>query len=61
MGLIRYWAKDIKIGFSTINAMCKGVANKPAFKDAFAKRRCLVLSDGFYKWLPTGAKTKQPT
>ena len=59
-GLIPYWAKDIKIGFSTINAKCETVADKPAFREAFAKRRCLVLADGFYEWQPTGAKTKQP-
>ena len=57
-GLIPYWAKDIKVGFSTINAMCESVADKPTFKEAFAKRRCLVLADGFYEWQPTGTKTK---
>ena len=59
-GLIPYWAKDIKVGFSTINAMCESVAEKPTVKEAFAKRRCLVLADGFYEWQPTGTKTKQP-
>lgn len=59
-GLIPYWAKDIKIGYSTINAMCETVQSKPAFKEAFAKRRCLVLADGFYEWTPTETKTKQP-
>src|SRR6185437_6493030 len=59
-GLIPYWAKDVKIAFSTINAMCESIADKQAFKEAFAKRRCLVLADGFYEWQPTGAKTKQP-
>lgn len=59
-GLIPYWAKDVKIGYSTINAMCETVATKPAFREAFAQRRCLVLADGFYEWTPTSAKTKQP-
>ena len=59
-GLIPYWARDIKVGFSTINAMCEGVSDKPTFKEAFAKRPCLVLADGFYEWQATGAKTKQP-
>src|SRR5689334_16427249 len=40
-GLVPYWAKDIKIGFSTINAMAETVATKPVFKEAFARgRRC---------------------
>ena len=59
-GLIPYWAKDIKIGFSTINAMCESVAEKAAFKEAFARRRCLVLADGFYEWVETAPKQKQP-
>lgn len=59
-GLIPYWAKDSKIGFSTINAMCETLSEKPTFREAFAKRRCLILADGFYEWQPTGAKTKQP-
>jgi putative SOS response-associated peptidase YedK len=59
-GLIPYRAKDVKIAFSTINAMSESVSEKPAFREAFTKRRCLVLADGFYEWQPTGAKTKQP-
>ncbi len=59
-GLIPYWAKDMKIAFSTINAMAETLATKPAFREAFARRRCLVLADGFYEWMPTGAKQKQP-
>jgi len=41
-GLIPYWAKDIKIGFSTINARAEEVDTKPAFREAFQRRRCLV-------------------
>jgi putative SOS response-associated peptidase YedK len=59
-GLIPYWAKDIKIAFSTINAMAETLATKPAFREAFVQRRCLVLADGFYEWIATGAKQKQP-
>jgi putative SOS response-associated peptidase YedK len=59
-GLIPYWAKDMKIAFSTINAMAETLATKPAFREAFQHRRCLVLADGFYEWVPTGAKQKQP-
>lgn len=60
-GLIPYWAKDIKIGFSTINAMAETVDKKPVFRDAFKRRRCIVPVDNFYEWkkLDDG-KTKQP-
>jgi putative SOS response-associated peptidase YedK len=58
-GLIPYWAKDIKIGFSTINARAEEIDTKPAFREAFRQRRCLVPLDSFYEWAktPTG---KQP-
>jgi hypothetical protein len=59
-GLIPYWAKDVKIAFSTINAMAETMATKPAFREAFVQRRCIVLADGFYEWIATGAKQKQP-
>jgi putative SOS response-associated peptidase YedK len=50
-GLIPFWAKDKKIGFSTINARSDGVETKPAFRDAWrAGRRCLIVTDGFYEW-----------
>jgi putative SOS response-associated peptidase YedK len=48
-GLIPYWAKDIKIGFSTINARAEEVDTKPAFREAFRQRRCLVPLDSFYE------------
>ena len=47
-GLIPYWAKDIKISFSTINARAEEVDTKPAFREAFQRRRCLVPLDSFY-------------
>jgi putative SOS response-associated peptidase YedK len=50
-GLVPRWAKDSKDGARLINARSDGVATKPAFCDAFAKRRCLVPADGFYEWL----------
>jgi len=58
-GLIPYWAKDRSIGPRCINAMCETLANKPAFREAFRRRRCLVPADFFYEWqkLPAG---KQP-
>jgi putative SOS response-associated peptidase YedK len=59
-GLIPYWAKDIKIGFSTINAMAETVDTKPVFREAFKRRRCLVPFDNFYEWKKLDAKEKQP-
>jgi len=46
-GLVPYWAKDIKIGYSTFNAKAEGIENKPAFREAFRRRRCLVPVDSF--------------
>ena len=55
-GLIPWWAKDRKIGARNINARAETVAEKPTFRDSFAKRRCLIPADGFYEWerLPKG-------
>jgi putative SOS response-associated peptidase YedK len=47
--LIPYWAKDIKIGYSTFNARCEDVEAKPVFREAFKRRRCLVPLDNFYE------------
>ena len=58
-GLIPSWAKDLKIGNQCINAKAETVAEKPAFRAAFKKRRCLVMADGFYEWQLQG-KHKQP-
>jgi len=58
-GLIPFWAKDIKIGFSTIYAKAEGIETKPAFREAFRQRRCLVPLDNFYEWKKTGTG-KQP-
>ena len=52
--------KDIKIGFSTINAMAETVGIKPVFRDAFQRRRCIVPVDNFYEWKKLGPKEKQP-
>lgn len=60
-GLVPIWAKDPAIGSRMINARSESVAEKPAFRDAYAKRRCLVPIDGFYEWAPIeGQKRKQP-
>src|SRR4051812_34553083 len=49
-GLIPTWAEDLSIGSRLINARAETVTRKPAFRDAFKKRRCLVIADGFYEW-----------
>jgi putative SOS response-associated peptidase YedK len=49
-GLVPYWAKDIKVGFANFNAMAETADTKPAFREAFQRRRCLVLVDNFYEW-----------
>src|SRR5262249_35080515 len=59
-GLVPYWAKDIKVSFANINAMAETVDTKPAFRDAFTKRRCLVPIEAFYEWKKLGPKEKQP-
>lgn len=55
-GLVPFWAKDASIGSQMINARAETLAEKPAFRNALKKRRCLVLADGFYEWqkTPTG-------
>lgn len=58
-GLIPPWAKDASIGARLINARAETVGEKPAFRDSLEKRRCLVVSDGFYEWTGRG-KHKQP-
>lgn len=52
-GLIPFWAKDRSIGYKMINARAESILEKPAFKTAFKRRRCLVLADGFYEWQKT--------
>src|ERR1700758_5453706 len=59
-GLVPFWAKDTKIGSRMINARAETVAEKPAFRRAFAKRRCLVPADGYYEWQQVPGAAKQP-
>jgi putative SOS response-associated peptidase YedK len=60
-GLIPSWAKDPKIGSRMINARGETVAEKPSFRAAYRRRRCLILADGFYEWQKVpGQKNKQP-
>ncbi len=58
-GLLPVWAKDPRMGSRMINARSETIADKPAFRNAFETRRCLIPASGFYEW--TGAKSpKQP-
>ena len=66
-GLIPSWARDAKIGASCINARVETVDTKPAFRSAFKRRLCVVISDGFYEWRKSDKqpfnvtpKSKQP-
>lgn len=58
-GLIPSWAHDPSIGNKLLNARSETVAEKPSFRDAFRKRRCLIPADGFFEW-KTEDGTKQP-
>ncbi len=60
-GLIPSWAKDPSIGDRMINARAESLAEKPSFRNAYHRRRCLILSDGFYEWKQNpDLKSKQP-
>ena len=58
-GLVPFWADDPSIGNRMINARSESVASRPAYREAFRRRRCLVVSDGFYEWRKE-AGGKQP-
>lgn len=60
-GLIPSWAKDPKIGNRMINARGETLAEKPSFRAAYKRRRCLIIADGFYEWAKNpGQKSKTP-
>jgi len=59
-GLVPFWAKDAKLGYSTFNARAEEVAAKPVFREALKRRRCLVPADAFYEWQRIDPKTKRP-
>ena len=56
-GLIPPWARDLSVGQTLINARAETLAEKPAFRDALAHRRCVIFADGFYEW--TGPKQRR--
>jgi putative SOS response-associated peptidase YedK len=58
-GLVPSWASDLSIGSRMLNARAETVREKPAFRTAFQRRRCLLPADGFYEWQTVGKK-KQP-
>ncbi len=58
-GLVPSWAKDLSIGSRMINARAETIAEKPSFRSAFKRKRCLVPADGYYEWVREG-KRKQP-
>ncbi len=59
-GLIPSWAKEEAIGNKMINARADGVAEKPSYRNAFKRRRCIVPASGFYEWQKGDGKTKTP-
>jgi putative SOS response-associated peptidase YedK len=59
-GLVPYWARDKAVGARMINARAESLKEKPAFKDAFRRRRALVPADGYYEWMKVGPRDKQP-
>jgi putative SOS response-associated peptidase YedK len=59
-GLVPSWAKSPDTGLKMINARLETVAERPAFRRAFERYRCLIVADGFYEWRPTPGAPKQP-
>src|SRR5580698_5663930 len=59
-GLVPSWAKDAKVGARMINARVETVATKPAFREAFATRRCLLPADGYYEWYASASSDARP-
>lgn len=58
-GLVPHWANDLSVGPKMINARSETVATRPAYRDSFLRKRCLIPADGFYEWEAVGSK-KQP-
>lgn len=58
-GLVPFWAKDRRIGYKLINARLESLADKPAFREALTRRRCLIAASGFYEWADAGDRAKR--
>ena len=56
-GLVPFWAKDPSVGSRMINARVETVAEKPAYRRAFEKRRAILPADGYFEWYPTEERT----
>lgn len=59
-GLVPFFSKDAKTSARMINARAENVPVKPAYRQAFKKRRCIIPADGYYEWQKINSKTKQP-
>ncbi|SDM37756.1 SOS response-associated peptidase [Bacillus sp. OK048] len=59
-GLIPPWAKDMSIGYKLINARAETLSEKPSFRNAFQKKRCLIIADSFYEWKRIDSNNKIP-
>jgi putative SOS response-associated peptidase YedK len=59
-GLVPFWAKDISIGDKLINARSETITEKPAYRRAFERRRCIIPADGFYEWRPVDGPKSKP-
>jgi putative SOS response-associated peptidase YedK len=59
-GLVPFWAKDATLGRRLINARLDSLADKPAFREALTRRRCMIPASGFYEWGVDAAGKKQP-
>jgi putative SOS response-associated peptidase YedK len=58
-GLVPFWAKDPRIGYKLVNARLESLADKPAFREALTRRRCLIPASGFYEWADAGPRAKR--
>ncbi len=59
-GLVPAWSKDPKVGSRMINARSETVTEKPSFRAAAARRRCIVPADGYYEWQKSAHRPKTP-
>jgi putative SOS response-associated peptidase YedK len=57
-GFVPSWCKELNEGYKMINARAETVAEKPSFREAFSRHRCLVVADGFYEWKNEGGKKR---